>query len=101
MRARAAVCAGAVAILALGACGSPQGRLDATPDTRADGELRIGADSPLQVSTTVPPQVVKVPDKPGAANCKIVIHPAGCLDTYQQLFQLVGGGIDLTRQLGG
>lgn len=98
---RALVCVAAAAAVALGACGGPDGRLDAVPDTRGDQELRIGADSPLEVSTTAPPQVIQVPDKPGAANCKLYVQSVGCFDTYQQLIQLVGGGIDMTRRLGG
>lgn len=97
--ARVLVCVAAAAI-ALGACGAPQGRLDAAPDTTANSELRVGADSSLNVSTSAPPQVVNVPDKPGAANCKLMVRPVGCFDNYQQLIQLVGGGMDMTKKLG-
>lgn len=99
--ARALACVAAVAVIALGACGGPQGRLDAVPDTRGDGELRIGGDTALDVSPTTPPRVVNVPPKPGAANCRLVIRPMGCFDTTQQLIQLIGGGIQQVRNLGG
>lgn len=98
---RALACVVVVAGLVLGGCGGPQGRLDAAPDTRGDGEVRIGADSTLEVSPTTPPRVVNVPTKPGAANCRLVIRPVGCFDTTTQLVQLIGGGFQQIRNLGG
>lgn len=101
-RARALVCvAAAAAFVTLGACGGPQGRLDAAPDTTASDELHVEANLPMQMSTTAPPKVVNVPDKAGASNCKLVVNTVGCFDNYPQLIQLVGGGIDMTRKLGG
>jgi len=98
---RALVSVSVAAVVALGACGGPEGRLDPSADPHTDQDLRIGADSPLAVSTTAPPQVVQIPDKPGTANCKLYVRPVGCFDSYQQLIQVVGGGIDMTRRLGG
>lgn len=99
-RARALACVVFAGFVLVG-CGGPQGRLDAVPDTRGDGEVRIGGDSPLDVRPTTPPQVVNVPPKPGAANCRLVIRPMGCFDTTTQLVQLIGGGFQQIQNLGG
>jgi len=90
--------AASVAAALAGCAGPGGGRLSGEPLAQPeDTEIQILQAGPVDVAATTPPQVVVVPDKPGAGNCKLQVQSVGCLDSTTQVLELLGTGTQVVR----